>query len=141
MKKLYTHENRMIIFNLKNVLQDIGIECTVINEFASGGAGDLSTFDTWPELWITDSDRFSEAESVLQKIVFDRNDDYWFFQFGVSKSVSDAELKKAYRRLMSQHHPDKLVAKGLPDEMIKDATVKTQQIKKAYENVKESRGL
>ena len=78
MKKLYTHENRMIIFNLKNVLQDMGIECTVINEFASGGAGDLATFDTWPELWVSDRDRFGEAESVLQKIVFDRNDDYWF---------------------------------------------------------------
>jgi len=50
-------------------------------------------------------------------------------------------LKKTYRRLMSQHHPDKLVAKGLPDEMIKDATEKTQQIKKAYEIIKESRGL
>lgn len=60
---------------------------------------------------------------------------------GVNKSVSDAEMKKAYRRQMSQHHPDKLVAKGLPDEMIKDATAKTQQIKKAYERIKESRGL
>lgn len=64
-----------------------------------------------------------------------------YAMLGVNKSVSDAELKKSYRRLMSQHHPDKLVAKGLPDEMIKDATEKTQQIKKAYERIKESRGL
>ena len=60
---------------------------------------------------------------------------------GVDKSASDAEVKKAYRRLMSQHHPDKLVAKGLPEEMVKDATEKTQQIKDAYEQVKESRGM
>ncbi len=64
-----------------------------------------------------------------------------YAMLGVDKSVSDGEMKKAYRRLMSQHHPDKLVAKGLPDEMIKDATEKTQQIKKAYENIKQSRGL
>lgn len=60
---------------------------------------------------------------------------------GVEKGISDADLKKAYRRLMSQHHPDKLVAKGLPEEMIQDATEKTQQIKQAYEKIKESRGL
>lgn len=59
---------------------------------------------------------------------------------GVEKSATDAEVKKAYRRLMSQHHPDKLVAKGLPEQMIKDATAKTQQIKAAYEQIKESRG-
>ena len=58
---------------------------------------------------------------------------------GVEDSVSDAELKKTYRRLMSQHHPDKLVAKGLPEEMIQDATEKTQQIKSAYEMIRDSR--
>ena len=58
---------------------------------------------------------------------------------GISKSASDDEIKKAYRRLMSQHHPDKLVSKGLPEEMIKVATEKTQEIRKAYELVKNSR--
>ena len=58
---------------------------------------------------------------------------------GVDESVSDAELKKTYRRLMSQHHPDKLVARGLPEQMIKDATEKTQQIKAAYERIRKSR--
>lgn len=55
---------------------------------------------------------------------------------GVSPQATDAEIKKAYRRLMSQHHPDKLVAKGLPEEMIKLATEKTQKIREAYELVK-----
>jgi DnaJ like chaperone protein len=59
----------------------------------------------------------------------------------VVKSASDAEVKKAYRRLMSQHHPDKLVAKGLPEEMIKLANEKTSQIRKAYERIKASREM
>lgn len=59
---------------------------------------------------------------------------------GVDESISDAELKKTYRRLMSQHHPDKLVAKGLPEEMIKLANEKTSEIKSAYEEIRKSRG-
>ena len=60
---------------------------------------------------------------------------------GTELSATDAEIKKAYRRLMAQHHPDKLVAKGLPEEMIELATQKTQEIRKAYERIKEARGL
>ena len=58
---------------------------------------------------------------------------------GVEESASDAKIKKAYRRMMNQHHPDKLVAKGLPEEMIKLATEKTQEIKQAYEMIKKHR--
>ena len=58
---------------------------------------------------------------------------------GVSQDSTDAELKKAYRRLMSQHHPDKLVAKGLPPEMMQLAKEKTQEIQSAYDIVKSSR--
>ena len=57
----------------------------------------------------------------------------------VSPNDSDAEIKKAYRRMMSQHHPDKLVAKGLPEEMMKLATEKTQEIKAAYEVIQAHR--
>jgi len=57
----------------------------------------------------------------------------------VGPDSSDAEVKKAYRRLMSQHHPDKLVAKGLPEEMVKLATEKTAEIRKAYEHIMQSR--
>ncbi len=58
---------------------------------------------------------------------------------GAKASDSDAEIKKAYRRLMSQHHPDKLVAKGLPEEMVKVATEKTKEIHKAYDLIKANR--
>ena len=58
---------------------------------------------------------------------------------GVASDAPDPEVKKAYRRLMNRHHPDKLVAKGLPDEMISMATEKTQEIKAAYETVRSAR--
>ena len=58
---------------------------------------------------------------------------------GINNSASNDEVKKAYRKLMNQHHPDKLVAKGLPEEMMKMATEKTQEIKQAYEQIVASR--
>lgn len=58
---------------------------------------------------------------------------------GVSASATDVEVKKAYRKLMNQHHPDKLVAKGLPEEMMVIAKEKTQKIRKAYEIIKQHR--
>ena len=57
----------------------------------------------------------------------------------IPSSSTDKEIKKAYRRMMSRHHPDKLVAKGLPEEMMKIATEKTQEIQTAYELIKKSR--
>jgi DnaJ like chaperone protein len=59
----------------------------------------------------------------------------------IAKTATDAEVKKAYRRLMSQHHPDKLMSQGLPPEMIKLANERTQKIKSAYETIKKARGL
>lgn len=59
---------------------------------------------------------------------------------GVGADDDKASVKRAYRRLMSQHHPDKLIAKGLPEEMIRVATDKTQNIRKAYDKIKEARG-
>lgn len=50
------------------------------------------------------------------------------------------EVKKAYRRLMSRHHPDKLIAQGLPESMIKIANEKAQAISKAYEQICEVKG-
>ncbi|MDB6061928.1 MAG: protein with DnaJ-like domain [Verrucomicrobiaceae bacterium] len=58
---------------------------------------------------------------------------------GVSADINDADLKKAYRKLMSQHHPDKLMSQGVPPDMLKMATEKTQEIQAAYELIEKAR--
>lgn len=67
-------------------------------------------------------DRLAEARRVL----------------GVSPAATVTEIKQAYRRLMNQYHPDKLVAQGLPENMIKVATEKAQAIREAYELLKKA---
>lgn len=59
---------------------------------------------------------------------------------GVSAATPLTEIRKAYRRLLSQHHPDRLVSKGLPEEMIRLANEKTGEIRKAWETIREARG-
>lgn len=60
---------------------------------------------------------------------------------GVAKTATAAEVKRAYRKLMSENHPDKLVARGLPESMLEVAKQKTQAIQAAWERVRESRGM
>lgn len=66
--------------------------------------------------------------------------DHAYALLEMSQDTSQQELKKAYRRLLSKNHPDKLIAKGLPQEMIKMANEKTQKIVKAYELICKSKG-
>lgn len=60
---------------------------------------------------------------------------------GVTGDASDREVKTAYRRLMNQHHPDKLVARGLPESMQNAAKEKTREIRAAYDRIKAQRGM
>lgn len=68
------------------------------------------------------------------------NIDYAYALLEIPTNASKQEVKKAYRRLLSRNHPDKLIAQGLPQEMIKMANEKTQKIVKAYELICTSKG-
>lgn len=54
--------------------------------------------------------------------------------------ATQQEIKKAYRHLLSRNHPDKLIAKKLPEDQIRKANDKTQQITKAYELICKNKG-
>ena len=78
MKMIFTHENPMILFNIRNLLQSEGIETRVVNEFAAGAAGDLPTFDTWPELWLDDDSRYPAAQAILREVLDGREHRSWY---------------------------------------------------------------
>lgn len=67
------------------------------------------------------------------------NDPYTIL--GVDKAASDDEIKQAYRKLIREHHPDKLVAQGMPQEFIDLATEKMAAVNGAYDEVRKARGL
>lgn len=66
--------------------------------------------------------------------------EYAYSILGVPVTANKLEVKRAYQRLISRNHPDKLIAKGLPEAMIKVANEKTQQIRKAYEQICAEKG-
>jgi len=69
MEKVFTHENRMIVYNMRNLLQGEGIETVMKNEFSGGGVGDLPAFDT------------SQAElalSILDDVTHSAASEDWF---------------------------------------------------------------
>lgn len=59
---------------------------------------------------------------------------------GVTAQDDQNTVKRAYRKLMNEHHPDKLAAKGLPDEMMELAKEKAQQIQAAYDLICKTKG-
>ncbi|MGB5855733.1 MAG: co-chaperone DjlA [Oceanisphaera sp.] len=59
----------------------------------------------------------------------------------VEVDADDSEVKRAYRRQMSKHHPDKLVSQGLPKEMMDMAKEKAQDIQQAWETIKSARQI
>lgn len=60
---------------------------------------------------------------------------------GVTKDSTDQEIKRAYRKLMSQYHPDKLMGQGVPEDMIAVATEQAKEIQLAYDLIKKHRNI
>lgn len=65
----------------------------------------------------------------------------FYAELEIDPKITDQEVTRAYRRQMSRHHPDKLVANGLPESMAQVAKEKTQRIQEAYEGIRAARGM
>lgn len=64
-----------------------------------------------------------------------------YAKLGLKEGASDADVKKAYRKLVSQYHPDKLISRGLPEEMMEVAKTRVREINTAYEQIKQAKGF
>jgi DnaJ like chaperone protein len=60
---------------------------------------------------------------------------------GLKANASDEEVKRTWRGLVREHHPDRLIAQGVPAEMIKDANARLAAINAAYDRIAKARGL
>ncbi len=60
---------------------------------------------------------------------------------GVNQNADSITIKRAWRKLMSEHHPDKLTAKNISPEDMEKAKQKTQQIQAAYDLIKREKGF
>ncbi len=60
---------------------------------------------------------------------------------GLSRGASDDEIRKTYRRLVREHHPDRLVSKGLPEEFVARANATLANINVAYDQIAKQRKL
>jgi DnaJ like chaperone protein len=60
---------------------------------------------------------------------------------GVARDASEGEIRRSYRRLIAQYHPDKLSATGASPEALREAEGRAAEINAAYERIKELRGL
>ena len=69
----------------------------------------------------------------------ERSDPYQVL--GLGRDASDAEVKKTYRTLIRENHPDTLIAKGMPQEFVDVANEKMAAINAAYDLVEKERGL
>jgi DnaJ like chaperone protein len=114
-------ETRRVLWQVCGALDISGLELAQLEALARAHSGPRGG----PARPAAPADRLGEAYRVL----------------GLEREASDAAVKKAYRRLMSQHHPDKLISKGLPAAMMDLARDKAREINIAYDLIKEARGM
>ena len=85
---------------------------------------------------------FSETEfkyTMARHVIADVRNPYDVLE--ITPEISNDDLKKHYRKLVTENHPDKLIARGVPTEFVDMANEKLAVINQAYEEIKKDRGL
>lgn len=108
---------------LSHIAQSVRFRISFLERIVRSAQAYQDVRSSSPEQPLSEQDEVARAYDILS----------------VSPDASTQELKKAYRRLISQHHPDRLISKGMPKEMMEMAKEKTQAIRAAYEIILKTR--
>lgn len=84
---------------------------------------------------------YSNADYARLKSKYVKEANKYYAVLKCDETSSNEEIKKQYRKLVTEYHPDKIEAKGLPEEFIKFANDKFKEIQEAYDNIKKERGI
>ncbi len=84
---------------------------------------------------------FSEQKYTELKSRYAPDFEKYYAILGTTSRASDDEIKRQYRKLVKEYHPDTIASKGLPEEFTKFANDKFREIQEAYDAVKQERNL
>jgi DnaJ like chaperone protein len=90
---------------------------------------------------IRDIFRLTDGQFDSIRARYFKNDDKYYRMLNCTPHSTDDEIKKSYKKLAREFHPDTVISKGLPDEFIQFATRRFQEIQGAYEQIRKTRGL
>jgi len=77
---VYSNESLFLVNNVKNLIDAQGISSFIKNEFSQGAIGEISAFDAWPEVWITDDADFERAIKIINESQSSDKGEDWICQ-------------------------------------------------------------
>jgi hypothetical protein len=77
MQLIYTHENRLLVSNVQNILENANIFVTLKNEYAAGASGDLSFLNTWMEVWVVNDEDYDKAMEAIKPALNNEDISEW----------------------------------------------------------------
>lgn len=91
MQLVFSHENIMVVTNIKNLLEAENIQVLLKNEFCAGATGEVPVFDAWPEIFVVDDNQLSKAKTIIEQANTSYSGPDWFCKY--CKEVNDASFE------------------------------------------------
>lgn len=92
MKLVFTNESIFLVNNVKNLLETQKIEVFIKNEYAQGAIGEISPFDSWPELWVVNDSDFDRSKELISTSQQSKSAEEWLCKHCSEKNDASFEL-------------------------------------------------